>query len=169
MRPMNKNHCVHPAAGTWTSITLGFVVRLEVTAKILLMEEIRRLPVEVGSLSSHYLQGFFTSKRWLGMGFLNHQQHHLISSPTDFEDWLVVGLVSGYLTRASVWWIHHGLVGLADGGQTVGKVGKLHTLGRRAIACIVPHKSQSILIRIHNKYPRLTCTHLKFSSFPLKS
>ena len=58
------------------------------------MEEIRRLPVEGGSLSSHHVQKFFTSKRWLGMGFLNHQQHHLISSPTDFEDWLVVGLVS---------------------------------------------------------------------------
>ena len=28
---------------------------------------------EVGSLS-HYLQGFYTSKRWLGMGFLNQQQ-----------------------------------------------------------------------------------------------
>ena len=26
-----------------------------------------------GSLS-HYLQGFYTSKRWLGMGFLNQQQ-----------------------------------------------------------------------------------------------
>ena len=30
-------------------------------------------PVEVGSLS-HYLQGFIHS-RWLGMGFLNHQQY----------------------------------------------------------------------------------------------
>ncbi len=38
--------------------------------------EIRRSPVEVGSLS-HYLQGFIHS-RWLA-GFLNHQQYHLLS------------------------------------------------------------------------------------------
>ena len=30
-------------------------------------------PVEVGSVS-HYLQGFI-NPRWLGMGFLNHQQY----------------------------------------------------------------------------------------------
>ena len=35
--------------------------------------EIRRAPVEVGSLS-HYLQRFI-HPGWLGMGFLNHQQY----------------------------------------------------------------------------------------------
>ena len=38
------------------------------------MEEIRRSPVEVGSLS-HYLQGFSTIPG--GAGFLNHQQYHM--------------------------------------------------------------------------------------------
>ena len=33
-----------------------------------------RSPVELGSLS-YYLQGFYTSNRWLGMGVLNHQQY----------------------------------------------------------------------------------------------
>ena len=36
--------------------------------------EIRRSPVDVGSLS-HYLQVFTIHLRWLGMGFLNHQQY----------------------------------------------------------------------------------------------
>ena len=35
--------------------------------------EILRSPVQVGSLS-HRLQGFI-HPRWLGMGFLNHQQY----------------------------------------------------------------------------------------------
>ena len=38
----------------------------------LLMEEIRRSPVEVGRLS-HYLQGFKISQL-VNAGFLNHQQ-----------------------------------------------------------------------------------------------
>ena len=42
---------------------------------ILLMAEIRRSPVEVGSWS-HYLR-YFIHPRWLGMGFLNHQQYVL--------------------------------------------------------------------------------------------
>ena len=42
-------------------------------AELLLMAEIWRSPVEVGSLYL-YLQGFI-HPRWLGMGFLNHQQY----------------------------------------------------------------------------------------------
>ena len=39
---------------------------------VILMEEIRRSPVEVASLSHYYLHVFFYIPRWLA-GFLNHQ------------------------------------------------------------------------------------------------
>ena len=40
----------------------------------LLGSEIRRSPVEVGSESPIIYDGFYDHPRWLGMGFLNHQQ-----------------------------------------------------------------------------------------------
>ena len=60
---------------------------------VLLMEEILRSPVEVGSLP-HYVQGFFTSQVVIA-GFLNHQLRMgsvwmgmrvaLLGSPSNFN------------------------------------------------------------------------------------
>ena len=38
-------------------------------------------PVEVGSLAHYLRSGSFTSKRWLGMGFLKHQQYGICQIP----------------------------------------------------------------------------------------
>ena len=62
---------------------------------ILLMDKIRRSPVDMVILS-HDIQGF-VNPRWLGMGFLNHQQLHLKKTQLIFQTVLV-------RTRVSFFW-----------------------------------------------------------------
>ena len=65
----------------WSDKT-RFFISLDV--QVLLMEEIRRSPVEVGSLS-HDLQGFYHHPRWLALGFLEPSTVCFIS-PSSFHN-----------------------------------------------------------------------------------
>ena len=71
VRPEREGHLnnISPLENHLPNLPIGDTILL------MLQKSIRRSPVEVGSLS-HFLPGFWApSKRWLGMGFLNHQQH----------------------------------------------------------------------------------------------
>ena len=62
------------------------------------LEEIRRSPVDM-VVYPHYLQGFSHHPRWLGMGFLNHQQYHW---------WQISGWVFGLVNfRGVMGWREH--------------------------------------------------------------
>ena len=68
--------------------------------------EILQSPVEVGS-SWHYLRGFVLT-RWLGMGFLNHQQCH---NPTNGRKTLVTAETCwGFVSMKLVSSIHRGKI-----------------------------------------------------------
>ena len=65
---------LHPPNGV-SKLELAYPIQGSMTAH--LREEIRRSPVEVGSLS-HYLQGFSIIPGGCEPGFLNHQQYRFV-------------------------------------------------------------------------------------------
>ena len=75
--------------------------------------KIRRSPVDMVVYISHYLQGFFiTSKRWLALGFLNHQQYHLGWKSPSIST--TCQLVVWDFFHQQAWRIHHHFLGICS-------------------------------------------------------